>query len=98
MDKDDYKSCVIYKEITLVVHVSLVQLNVIQKLDGMNIIMKLNVQNIRNNLETKNAPKNAKARKNLEISYVALWKPVLNEQKDFEGLVLFRNGVTQSNL
>ena len=30
-----------------------------------------------------NAPKNAKTRKNLEASYIALWKPDLNEQKDF---------------
>ena len=41
-----------------------------------------------------NASKNAKTRKNLEASYIALWKPNLNEQKDFERLVLFRNGVT----
>ena len=41
-----------------------------------------------------NAPKNAKTRKNLEASYIALWKPNLNEQKDFERLILFRNGVT----
>ena len=27
-------------------------------------------------------------------SYIALWKPDLNEQKDFERLVLFRNCVT----
>ena len=36
-----------------------------------------------------NAPKNAKTRKNLEASYIAVWKPDLNEQKDFERLVLF---------
>ena len=41
-----------------------------------------------------NGPKNAKARKNLEASYIAPWKPDLNEQKDFERLALFRNGVT----
>ena len=35
-----------------------------------------------------------KTRKNLEASYIALWKPDLNELKDFERLVLFRNGVT----
>ena len=40
------------------------------------------------------APKKAKTRKNLEASYITLWKPDLNEQKDFERLVLFRNGVT----
>ena len=39
-----------------------------------------------------NAPKNAKTRKNLEASYIALWKSGINEQKDFERLVLFRNG------
>ena len=44
-----------------------------------------------------NAPENGKARKNLEASYIALWKPDFNEQKDFERLVLFGNGVTQSN-
>ena len=35
-------------------------------------------------------------RKNLEASYIALWKPDLDlsEQKDFETLILFRNGVT----
>ena len=41
-----------------------------------------------------NAPKNAKTRKNLEALYIALLKPDLNKQKDFERLVLFRNGVT----
>ena len=40
------------------------------------------------------APKKAKTRKNLEVSYIALWKPDLNEQKDFERLVLYRNGIT----
>ena len=38
--------------------------------------------------------KNAKTRKNLNASYIALWKPDLNEHKNFERLVLFRNGVT----
>ena len=41
-----------------------------------------------------NAPKNTTTRKNLEASYIALWRPDLNEQKDFERLVLFGNGVT----
>ena len=41
-----------------------------------------------------NARKNAKTKKNLEASYIALWKPDLNKQKDFERLVLLRNGVT----
>ena len=34
-----------------------------------------------------NVPKNTKTRKNLEASYIALWKPNLNGQKDFERLV-----------
>ena len=38
------------------------------------------------------APKNAKTRKKVK-TYIALWKPDLNEQKDFEKLVIFRNGV-----
>ena len=32
--------------------------------------------------------------KNLESIFIALLKPSLNEQKDFESLILFRNGVT----
>ena len=41
-----------------------------------------------------NAPKNPQTRKNLEGLYIALQKPDLNEQKDFERLVLSRNGAT----
>ena len=41
-----------------------------------------------------NAPKNVKTRKNLEASYIVLWKSDVNEQKDFERLVLFRKGIT----
>ena len=37
--------------------------------------------------------KNAKTRKNLEASYIAIWKPDPNEPKDFERFVLFRNSV-----
>ena len=44
-----------------------------------------------------NAPKNAKTIKNLEASYFALWESDLNEQKDLERLVLFKNGITKSN-
>ena len=35
----------------------------------------------------------AKTRKKLE-SYIAPWKPDLNDEKNFERLVLFRTGVT----
>ena len=93
------------KEIVLVLHVTLVKPNVIQKLDGINIIVQLKVQNHYNTFEAtsttilhewtaiSNAPKNAKTSKNLETSYIALWKLDLNEEKDFERLDLFRNGV-----
>ena len=39
-----------------------------------------------------NSPK--LTRKNVGALYIALWKPDLNKEKDFERLVLFRNGVT----
>ena len=38
-----------------------------------------------------NPPKNVKTVKNLEASYITLWKPDLNEQRDFEILVLLKN-------
>ena len=44
-----------------------------------------------------NALKGGKTSKNSEASYIALWKPHLNEHRDFERLVLFRNKVTQAN-
>ena len=76
-----------------------------RKLDRMNIIIQLKFQNHQNTFEATSTTildgpsfqmlqKNTKTRKNLEASYIALWKPNLNEQKDFERLVLFRNGVT----
>ena len=34
-----------------------------------------------------NVTKNSKTRKNLEASYIVLWKPDLNEQNDFERIV-----------
>ena len=45
-DKNDYKSCIVF-----VVHVTLVKLNVMQKLDGMNLIMQLKVQTHQNTCE-----------------------------------------------
>ena len=39
------------KEFVLVVHVTLVKPNVMQKLDGMNIIIQLKVQNHQNTFE-----------------------------------------------
>ena len=37
-------------------------------------------------------------RRNLEASYIALLRTTLNEQKDFEILTLFRNGVTHRKI
>ena len=93
------------KATVLVVQVTLMKPNVMQKLDGMSIIIQIKVQNHQNTLEATSTPalhglslqilkKNAKPRSNLEASYIALWKPDLNEQKDFKKLVLFRNSVT----
>ena len=92
------------KGIALVVHVTLMKPNVMQKLDGMNKIIQLKVQNHQNTFEETSATvfhglsfqmlqKIAKTRKNLEFPYISLWKPDLDEQKDFGRLVLFRNGV-----
>ena len=45
----------------------------------------------------KKKKKNGNTRKNLNASYVALWKLDLNELKDFERLVLYRSCVIYSN-
>ena len=42
-------------------------------------------------------PKNVKTRKNVEVKNAAPYKPDLNNEEDFEKLVLFRNGFTESN-
>ena len=78
-----------------------------QKLDGMNITIQIKVQNHQNTFKATSTTilvgfsfqnsKNAKTRKDLEASSVAFWKLDFNEQRDFERLVLFRNGVTYSN-
>ena len=69
----------------------------------MNIIFQLKVQKNQNAFKATSTTilhglsmlqKNAKTSKNLEASYIALWKSDLNEQKDFERLILFRNAVT----
>ena len=76
-----------------------------QKLDEMNKTTELKVQNHQNASETISTTvlhellfqmlhKNAKTKKNLELSYIVLWKPDLNEQKNSERLVLYRNDAT----
>ena len=42
------------------------------------------------------APTNAKLRKIMESSMIALKQPSLNEQLDFDQLILFRNSVTDN--
>ena len=74
-------------------------------LDGMNITIQLKVRNHQNTFKATSTTilhglsfqmlqKHAKNKKNLEASYITLWKPDLNKQKDFVRLVLFRNCVT----
>ena len=81
------------------VHITLVKV----KWKGNNNSTKVSElsKQLRNNIDhcfiwtiIPNASRNAKTRKNLEASYIALWKPDLNEKKTFERLALFRNGVT----
>ena len=58
--------------------------------------LKSNFDHVFNWVILCKAPQSYKFRRNLEASYIALLKPTLNEQKDFEILTiltLFRNGV-----
>ena len=41
------------------------------------------------------APKNYRQRKNLEVSFIAIMEPTLNNQLHTKKLYLFRNGVTK---
>ena len=104
-DKNDYKSCVIYKRdcscssryIGETKHNAEVRWNEHNnptKSSEPSKHLRSNINHYFTWAVISNAPKNAKTRKNLEASYIALWKPNLNEQKDFERLVLFRNAVT----
>ena len=104
-DKNDYKSCVIYKgycsccsryigETKRNPEVRWNEHNNPTKSSEPSKHLRSNINHYFTWAVISNAPKNAKTRKNLEASYIALWKPNLNEQKDFERLVLFRNGVT----
>ena len=71
----------------------------------MNIIVQLKVLNHQKTFETisitvlhgllsQMLQKMLRSEKNLGASYIALWKPDLNEQKDCKRLVLYRIGVT----
>ena len=104
-DENDYKSCVIYKgdcscdscyigETKHNAEVRWNEHNNPAKSSEQSKHLRSNVNHYFTQAVISNAQKNAKTRKNVEASYIALWKPNLNEQKDFERLVLFRNGVT----
>ena len=56
--------------------------------------LKNNFHHVFNWVTLCKAPQNYKVRRNPEASYIASLKPTLNEQRDFEILTLFRNGVT----
>ena len=74
------------------IHVTLVKPNVMQKLVGMNIIIQIKVQNHQNTFDVTSTTvlyglsflmlqKNAKTRKNLETSYIALWNLILPNKR-----------------
>ena len=97
-DKNNYKSCVIHKGVcscgSRYIEVRWNEHNNPMKSSEPSKYLRHNINHCFTWTVISNAPKNAKIRKNLEASYIPLWKPDLNEQKDFERLVLFRNGVT----
>ena len=104
-DKNDYKLCIIYKgdcscgsryigETKRNAEVRWKEHNNPTKSSEPSIHHRSNINHYFTWAVISNAPKNAKTKKNLEASYIDLWKPNLNEQKYFERLVLFRNGVT----
>ena len=104
-DENDYKSCVTYKGDWSCGsrYIGETKLNAEVRWNEHNNPIKIS-EHLRSNINhyftraaISNAPKNVKARKNIEASYITLWKPDLNKQKDFERLVLFRNSVTYSN-
>ena len=87
------------------VHVTLVKPSAMQKLDGINIIIQLNVQDHQNTLNAKSSTAlhglSFQMLQKMQRPGIAS-KPhiffsgnlILNEEKDFERLDLFRNGVT----
>ena len=62
---------------------------------GQNIIILTTSQNLLNILKGIMPPPSKKhLRKNLEAISIALYKPSLSNQKSFDRLMLFRNGIT----
>ena len=99
-DKNDYKSCVISKGVCSCVsryinaEVRWNEHNNQTKSSEPSKHLRRNTNHCFTWAVISNAPKNAKTRKDLEASCIALWKPDLNQQKDFKRVVLLRNGVT----
>ena len=104
-DKNDYKSCVIYKgdcscgsryiaETKRNAGVRWNEHNNPTKSSELPKQLLSNMNHYFTWAVISNVLKSTKTRKSFEALYIAHWKPDLNEQKDFEGLVLFRNGVT----
>ena len=104
-DKNDYQSCVIYKGICSCgsCYIGETKRNTLTRWGEHNNPTNKSEpsKHLRNNIEhvftwtiLSKAPKNTRTRKNLEASFIALFKPDLNDQSDFDILVLFRNGVT----
>ena len=104
-DKNDYKSCVIYKGDCSCGsrYIGETKRNAEVRWNEHNNPTKSSepLKHLRRNINhsfkwavISNAPKNTKTRNNLGASHIVLWKPNLSEQKDFERLDLFRNGLT----
>ena len=97
-DKNDYKSCVIYKgdcscssgyigESKRNVKIRWNEHNNPTKSSEPSKLLRSNINHCFTWAVILNARKNAKTRKNLESSYIALWKPDLNDEKYSERLV-----------
>ena len=104
-EKNDYKSCVIYKgdyscgsryiaETKRNAGVRWNEHNNPTKSSELSKQFRSNMKHYFTWAVISNVLKSTKTRKNFEALYIAHWKPDLNEQKDFERLVLFTNGVT----
>ena len=103
--KNDYKLCVIFKEVCSCGSRYVGETKRNQKLDGINIIIQLNVQDHQNTLNAKSSTAlhglSFQMLQKMQRPGIAS-KPhiffsenlILNEEKDFERLDLFRNGVT----
>ena len=56
--------------------------------------IKRDIDHVLNWIALCAAPSKKHLRKNFQVIFIALYKPSLNDQKSFDRLILFRNGVT----